>query len=96
MFYLIKAYLSLKYSIVLPKNFVEEIMKWYPGLHLDIDFFPKGAPMPPQDRSCFRIIKANNLWVDNKEHMDALNQQIVDHNFKQTRQPTQKQKSLSV
>ena len=51
------------YYVYLPKLWVEENLKWYPGLHLEIEFIEKGKT-ETINKSFLRISKADNLWVD--------------------------------
>jgi len=51
------------YQVNLPKIWVEENLKWYPGLHLEIELIEKGKT-ETINKPFLRISKADNLWVD--------------------------------
>ena len=52
---------TVTYSIVLPKQLVEEIARWPKGMDLEVEWIEKGKNTT-MDKPYFRISRPDNLW----------------------------------
>jgi len=52
-----------RYWITLPRQIIEQVLRWRPGLPYIVEYIPEGTTITPK-RGCLLIYQGDSVWSD--------------------------------